>query len=293
MRGFLRYWTARGRNKSLAQGILLRAVVWVVTSFVVGAVDLGPTSPRVLLHAAGFAAALGAGLKVLHVAANITADTQATVAAECLRMAPYQAMFEESDVLVRLGPAAETIQEEVRQHHTALLVIGSSGYGRFARLVMGSTSDALLQTTQTPTLLVPPNDLDIINSVDGFKLTCGPVLVAIDLSEDSRPQLEAASRMALLAGQGLLVMTVASGPVSDHDAAEQLRDRAHGLAPIKPTALIVRRGNVAEEISRCAVAEDSGLVVLGLREPARGRPGVIASAVLHTGRAFVLAVPAG
>ena len=72
---------------------------------VIGAVNLGPTSPRVLLHAAGFAAALGAGLKVLHVAANITADTQATVAAECLRMAPYQAMFEESDVLVRLGPA--------------------------------------------------------------------------------------------------------------------------------------------------------------------------------------------
>ena len=227
------------------------------------------------------------------VAANITADTQATVAAECLRMAPYQAMFEESDVLVRLGPAAETIQDEVRQHHAALLVVGSSGHGRFVRLLMGSTSDALLQTTQTPTLLVPPNDLDIINSVDGFKLTCGPVLVAIDLSEDSRPQLEAASRMAQLAGQGLLVMTVASGPVSDHDAAEQLRDRAHGLAPIKPTSLIVRRGNVAEEISRCAVAEDSGLVVLGLREPARGRPGVIASAVLHTGRAFVLAVPAG
>ena len=146
---------------------------------------------------------------------------------------------------------------------------------------------------QTPILLVPPNDLDIINSADGFKLTCGPVLAAVDLSQDSRPQLEAASRMAQLAGQGLQVITVASDPMSDHDAAEQLRDRTHGLTPVKPTALIVRRGNVAEEISRCAVAEGSGLVVMGLREPSRGRPGVIASAVLHTGRAFVLAVPAG
>lgn len=259
----------------------------------IGAVDLGPTSPRVLLHAAGFAAAMGAGLKVLHIATAITADTQATVAAECLRMAPYQAMFEESDVLVRLGSTKETIQEEVRQHHAALLVIGSSGRSRFVRLLMGSTSDSLLQTTETPTLLVPPSDFDIIDSADSFKLTCGPVLAAVDCSQDSRTHLEAASRMARLAGQNLLVITVTRDPISDHDAAAQLRDRTRGLAPVKPTALIVRRGNVAEEISRCAVAEGSGLVVMGLREPARGRPGAIASAVLHTGRAFVLAVPAG
>ncbi len=270
-----------------------RAVAWPVSPIVIGAVDLGPTSPRVLLHAAGFAGVMGARMKVLHIATAITADTQATVAAECLQMAPYQAMFEESDVLVRLGPAEETIQEEVRLHRAALLVIGSSGHGRLARLLLGSTSDSLLQTTQVPILLVPPTDLDIINSADGFKLTCGAVLVAVDLSQNSRPQLEAASRMAQLAGQGLLVITVTGDPVSDHDAAEQLRDRTHGLTPVKPTALIVRRGNVAEEISRCAVAEGSGLVVMGLREPSRGRPGVIASAVLHTGRAFVLAVPAG
>ena len=53
------------------------------------------------------------------------------------------------------------------------------------------------------------------------------------------------------------------------------------------------RGGVAEEISRCAKTEDAGLVVMGLRQNTEGRPGVIASAVLDTGRAFVLAVPAG
>jgi len=235
---------------------------------------------------------MGAELKVLHIATAIAADTQATVAAECLRMAPYQAMFEESDVIVRLGPAAETIQEEARQQQAALLVIGSSGHGRLARLLMGSTSDYLLQTTRIPILLVPPNEVDIINSADGVKLTCGPVLAAVDLSQDSRAHLEAASRMAGLAWQDLLIVTVAIEPISDHDATEQLRARIHGLTPVRPTALIVRRGHVAEEIARCAVAEGSGLVVMGLREPARGRPGVIASAVLHTGRAFVLAVPA-
>ena len=78
-----------------------------VTPLVLCAVDLGPTSPRVLLHAAGFAAVLGAALKVVHIASETDPETQRRVAAECLRMAPYQAMFEESDVLVRVGPVAK------------------------------------------------------------------------------------------------------------------------------------------------------------------------------------------
>ena len=57
-----------------------------------------------------------------------------------------------------------------------------------------------------------------------------------------------------------LVTVTGNDAISDHDAAEQLRDRTHGLTPVKPTALIVRRGNVAEEISRCAGAKDSGFL---------------------------------
>ena len=160
------------------------------------------------------------------------------------------------------------------------------------KLLMGSTTDAILQSTRTTTLLVPPNKFDIISVIGDAVLTCGPVLAAVDLAEDCRHQLEAASRLAGIARQPLLIMTVADGPRSDHDASQALRDRAHDLSPVKPTSLIVRRGGVAEEISRCAVKEDAGLVVMGVRQSARGRPGGIASAVLDTGRAFVLAVPA-
>jgi hypothetical protein len=53
----------------------------------------------------------------------------------------------------------------------------------------------------------------------------------------------------------------------------------------------VRRGDIPGEISRCALTEGSGLVVMGLRPRPRGTPGTIASAVLKTNRAFVLAVP--
>jgi hypothetical protein len=113
----------------------------------------------------------------------------------------------------------------------------------------------------------------------------------VDLAEACEHQLRTASELAKVAAQPLILLTVARSKISDHDAAHHLRERAHGLAPVKPKSLIVRRGDVAEEISRCAVAEGTGLVVMGLRERPRGRPGVIASAVLKTGRAFVLAVP--
>lgn len=202
-------------------------------------------------------------------------------------------MFAESDVLVRVGPVAEAIHREALQHSATLLVIGSGSHASLVKLLMGSTTDAILRSTRTNTLLVPPNKFNIISVISDAALTCGPVLAAVDLAEDCRHQLEAASHLAGIARQPLLIMTVADSPTTDHDASQALRDRAHDLSPVKPTSFIVRRGGIAEEISRCAVAEDAGLVVMGVRDSARGRPGAITSAVLDTGRAFVLAVPAG
>ncbi len=124
-------------------------------------------------------------------------------------MAPYQAMFEESDVLVRAGPVAEAIQREALELGATLLIIGSGSHARLVTLLMGSTTEAILRSTRTNTLLVPPNKFDIISVIGDAALTCGPVLAAVDLAEDCRHQLEAASRLAGIAGQPLLIMTVA------------------------------------------------------------------------------------
>jgi hypothetical protein len=97
--------------------------------------------------------------------------------------------------------------------------------------------------------------------------------------------------LAGLAGEGLLFLTVAENGLDDPAIGAHLRDRAHGLAPVRPTALIVRRGDVVAQIAECVRAERSGLVVMGLRERARGRPGQVAAGVLRTAPAFVLAVP--
>lgn len=255
------------------------------------AVDLGPSTGRLLLHAAGLARVLDARLRIVHVTSNDSEGLRERVMAQCLAAAPYEAAIDEDAVVVAHGRVSEAIQREALRANATLIVAGSRGHGGLARLLIGSTSEALLGLARTPVLLVPPGDIDIVSMGDHPALTCGPVLAAVDLAELCTRQLQWASRLAGLAAQSLVLMTVARTKVVDHAAAAALRERAHGVGPVKPRSLIVRRGDVAEEISRCADAEGAGLVVMGLRPRPRGRPGAIASAVLASGGAFVLAVP--
>lgn len=258
---------------------------------VIAAVDLGPLTGRVLFHAAAFARLLQAPLRVLSVNADRTEEHRRRVLDACLQLGPYQTDFDESQIVLRAGQVSDAIAREAMATHASLVVIGSRGHGRLSKLLLGSTSERVLRQATTPVLLVPPNEMDICSLDDCVNLTSGPLIAAVDLSENSAEQLRLASTLAQIGRQPLLLLTVARSRVTDHDASQQLRERAHALTPVTPKALIVRRGSVAEEISRCAVIEGAGLVVMGLRASPRCQPGTIASAVLKTRRAFVLAVP--
>jgi nucleotide-binding universal stress UspA family protein len=253
-------------------------------------IDLGPSSRRVLYHAAGFARLLGEPLKVLHVTPDVSPDAYQRVSDFCRRHLPYEVDLDDDGLVLRSGRVSDAIQREARRQKT-VVVMGARGHGGIARIILGSTSEAVLRGATTPVLLVPPADLDIINLSDRAVLTCGPVLAAVDLDDDCRRQLELASQLSWLAGRPLVLFTVARRNLTEHDASAQLRERGRGLIPVKPNSLIVRRGNVVQEIARCAIAEGAGLVVMGLRSTPRCQPGGIASGVLKTRRAFVLAVP--
>jgi nucleotide-binding universal stress UspA family protein len=257
---------------------------------VIAAIDLGPSSARVLYHAAGFARLLSGDLKVIHVNGT-SAESRARVVEFCRRDGPYEIDLEDADVIVSSGLVSDAIVRESIRAEAGLVVVGSRGRGGIAKLILGSTSEAVLRSATMPVLLVPPNNLDIVNITDRTALTCGPVLAAIDLAERCDHQLELAANLAKQSGQPLLMITVAPMRLSEHAAGVMLRQRAHQLEGIKPRALIVRRGDIAEEISRCARAEGAGLVVMGLRARPRVLPGKIAAAVLKTSSAFVLAVP--
>jgi nucleotide-binding universal stress UspA family protein len=115
----------------------------------------------------------------------------------------------------------------------------------------------------------------------------------LDLTEFNRAQLALATALAQKSGQPLSLLTVIEpGDVTTIEAANDvLRERAHGLAAGR-SGLIVRRGEVAEQIVQCCLAEGAGLVVMGLRARRRGvRPGAVATAVLAHGQTAVLAVP--
>jgi nucleotide-binding universal stress UspA family protein len=256
---------------------------------VIAAVDLGPQTPRVLYHAAGFARLLHLNLKVVHVSQDLSEAAHERLLNACLQQGPYQVDFDPGDVVLRSGRVSEAIAREALREHAALVVVGARGHGAVTTFLLGSTSDALLRAAVTPVLVVPPTDIDIVG--DPVALTCGPVLAAVDLSEHCDEQLRMASLLAQIASQPLMLLTVAKSRTTDHQAGVELRERAHGLEPKRPTAIIVRRGQVADEISRCAATEGAGLVVMGLRNRARCQPGSIATAVMKSGKAFVLAVP--
>lgn len=256
------------------------------------AVDGSDVTPRVLRHAVGLSAAMQAPLLVLHVgdAPPESLEHQVTEAT------PYGAVYEgDATVRVEPGAAVDTILRVAAETDAGLIIAGTRARRVLARLLLGSTSAALLQRADRPLLLVPPGDIDIVSlSLDRVVLHFGTVLAAIDLREQNAAQLGWASHLAGLARQPLEFVTVlpADG-LSDHEAASALKARGSGLSPVTPHACIVRRGGVPAEIAHCARAEGAGLVVMGLRTQGRGAPGQIASEVLEHHDALVLAVPGG
>ena len=257
---------------------------------VLAAIDMGPSSRRVLLHAAGLSRLLATRLKVLHVGAGASPERRRHVLDFCALHGPYEVDLSDADIVVRTGIVSDAIYREATTQRARLVVMGSRGYGRLANFLLGSTTQAVLRNAPAPILLVPPVDLDIVNLADRVRLSCGPVLAAVDLTDANDEPLRVAGKLAQLAGQPLLLMTVTGRRLSDHLSSRMLRERAHRAA-VMPRATIVRHGEVAEQISRCAAAERTGLVVMGLGDRPRKQPGAIASAVLRSNAAFVLAVP--
>jgi nucleotide-binding universal stress UspA family protein len=112
---------------------------------VLAAIDLGPSSARVLYHAAGFARLMSASLKVLHVTGDPGPDDVARVLDFCAQEGPYEIDLMEEDVIVRSGRVSDAIYREAERQKAALVVMGSRGHGGLTRLLLGSSSEAVLQ----------------------------------------------------------------------------------------------------------------------------------------------------
>jgi len=260
------------------------------------ALDHSDLSARVLRHAVGFAGASGAKLTVLTVSDADPRKQHAQIDGLIARTIPAGATFVGEPrvrvVRVTQGRPADAILEFARED-CDLVVAGTHTRSGLARWFLGSTSSALLERATRPTLLIPPGDLDIVSlTAHDVSFNMGTVMAAVDLAEHNRPQLSIALHVAELARQPLVLLTVVDPGASSSDAEQALFERAQALSPGAVREVIVRTGLVAEEIGHAAAMEPAGLVVMGLRERGLGVPGGIATAVLKTHNALVLAVPA-
>jgi len=180
------------------------------SAVVLAAIDLGPSTERVLYHAVGFARLLDAKLKILNVAADRSKAAHDRLLQCCLRLGPYQEDFDQDQIVIRTGRVSDAIARQARADGAVMIVTGSRSHGVVTRFLLGSTSEAVLRNATTPVLLVPPTGMDIVSVADRIVLRCGPVVAAVDLADDSRDQLRMASRIAQLGRQPLMLMT---GPV--------------------------------------------------------------------------------
>jgi nucleotide-binding universal stress UspA family protein len=133
---------------------------------VLAAVDLSAAAAPTIQAAAGLAALLGARLRVVHVVEPLRVlylpiaplDQEGF---ERLSRETFDRLLEAfpqigaDDRVVRTGMAAETIAEEVAAWRPNVLVLGSHGKGWVNRLLVGSTTERLLNVLPTSLLVIP------------------------------------------------------------------------------------------------------------------------------------------
>ena len=135
---------------------------------VVCGVDFSTASATALRRAAGIARRYGRRLVVLFVEDPVlaaagraagdrrasTASTKAALDRFIARTLKRAARPPLSSALA-VGDAAEEILKTASRAHADVVVIGTRGTGRAARLLLGSTADAVLRRTRVPVLAVP------------------------------------------------------------------------------------------------------------------------------------------
>lgn len=158
--------TAHYLIRTLDTPVLIAAETSAPVTHVLAAVDLSSASLPTIRAAEHFAKLLNGRLRVVHVVEPLRFtylvvdmldqqgfEERSRNAFERL-LAPLTEVAPEDRVL-RVGPATETLVEEVAAWHAGLIVVGSHGKGWVDRLLVGSTTERLLNTLPASLLVIP------------------------------------------------------------------------------------------------------------------------------------------
>lgn len=207
----------------------------------------------------------------------------------------------EADLLV--GPPARRLAQAAAD--SRMLVVGRRGMGTFKRLLIGSTSEAVVVQSTVPVVVVPqhwkPSD------------HAGPVLVALDDEDDHDAVLEFATTCAAERGLPVRLLHVWDLPaIYSWDAmnvaglsgewAENAERHFENVAagwraryPDLTFQVEVRRGHVIDGVVTAAEQSDAQLLVVGTRHHSRLASLLLSSVtrgVLHHAACPLAVVPA-
>jgi nucleotide-binding universal stress UspA family protein len=157
--------TAHYLARALDVPLLVTSTRRTTLTRVLVAVDLSAAAGRTLATGVELARALAARVRVLHVIEPIrytavvlrAPDVRAFLERSQAALIRLVARFgiPESDLVVRRGAPADAIVSEAAEWRADLVVVGAQGKGFVDRLLIGSTTESLLERSPASLLVVP------------------------------------------------------------------------------------------------------------------------------------------
>jgi nucleotide-binding universal stress UspA family protein len=269
---------------------------------VVHPTDFSPASERAFAHALAIAVLRQTSLTLLHVEKDKHDWNRFPAVRKTLeRWGLLEPGSSQEDVFARLGVRVtkltidssrpvHALHDWIDRNPSDLLVLATEGREGRSRWMHGSVAEAMARASHTMTLFVPNDaDRDIVSLADG-NLSLANVLVPVDHAPDPRRTIEFARRVAELAGDDRVTITLlhvgspgSAPPISAQDGPEWRFVRME------------RQGDPVEQIVAAADELKADLVAM----PTAGRAGVLEALsgstteqVLRRVRCPLLAVPA-
>lgn len=171
------------------------------------------------------------------------------------------------DTVIEDGEPVAVIEWAVRRVNADLVMMPTSGHGKFRRLLMGSVTAKVLHDLKCPVFTSAHQPQMPVASPDGYR----SIVCAVELNPEAETVLQAAGIVSQAYGSKMCVVHVeAPAQGSDHGApAESLRkmlrevSQAYGIKLDADAKIRVLDCAVPEGVRRAAIEEQAGLVVVG------------------------------
>lgn len=277
-----------------------------MTGPVVCGIDFSDHSRRALAWARFFASRLTQPLIVVHAVEPVLADAaKMTYGPDAFKASiePELRAFlgEDSGALtmqIGIGEPASVLNGVALANHASVLVVGTQGLGRAARMWFGSTTMQLLGETTVPLLAVPPRSSDapalsgLVVGTDFSAASQAAIAAALNLGTVCDVPVTCIHVVHTLAAHTRWNDLVQSGvDQAVQSGRRQLADLTASLANGATLHTEVRTGDAADALIQAVEGSDQ-MIVVGLGGAHTGqRPGTTAYRVVSGADAPVLGVP--